>query len=281
MSAQPDENVTPIAGKPAASVVYVTPEIAARWLQLNRRNRTIKTRTVNQYVRDMVAGNWQITGEAVKFASDGSLIHGQHRLTAVVRSNVTVPMFVVRGLEPKAQQVMDTGAKRTASDALGISGEKNTALLAATVRVAINAVDGSLQRGKALDDVSHAHIMEFLENHPELRERITEVKPYLHGSYVPSNAIGCYAYWRMNQIHPQQAIEFWRDACEKVGLRRGDPVIAMTEKFSNYARNRQQVPKHVQLSMIFRSWNARRDGRSVSVLREVSSAGTVGIPQPK
>ena len=69
--------------KPSASLVYVTPDMAKRWLSKNTGNRPVKKAKVAQYARDMTEGRWEITGEAVKFAQSGRLIDGQNRLHAV------------------------------------------------------------------------------------------------------------------------------------------------------------------------------------------------------
>jgi predicted nucleic acid-binding Zn ribbon protein len=82
-------NVTEIGQRPAASIVYVTPEMAERWLGHNKVNRNLRNRRVDQFARDMRSGRWQLTGEAIKFGKSGNLIDGQHRLWAVIESGCT------------------------------------------------------------------------------------------------------------------------------------------------------------------------------------------------
>jgi len=56
-------------------IVSVTPDQASAWLATNAtNNRKISTTIVNQYARDMIAGRWEITGEAIKFDTTGRLI---------------------------------------------------------------------------------------------------------------------------------------------------------------------------------------------------------------
>src|SRR5439155_25117462 len=116
----------PSAGQPIPSVptvVDVDPATASAWLQRNLHNRHLREEAVSSMARDMAAGRWQYTGEAVKFSKAGNLLDGQHRLAAVVKSETTIPILVVPGLPDSAQEVIDTGAKRTASDVLYLSGE--------------------------------------------------------------------------------------------------------------------------------------------------------------
>lgn len=127
MSAQP-HNVLPLRDtEPVVSVVSVTPETAKRWLARNDNNRRMREATVLKYARDMAAGRWQITGESIKFDTDGRLLDGQQRLAAIARSGVTIQLVVMRGIPAAAQRVMDTGRARTSSDALTMQGEANSA----------------------------------------------------------------------------------------------------------------------------------------------------------
>ncbi len=51
--------------------------------------------TVKKYARDMRNGNFEENGEPIIFNTKGELTNGQHRLTAIVRSGVTLEMVVV------------------------------------------------------------------------------------------------------------------------------------------------------------------------------------------
>lgn len=59
--------------------VLVTPELAAEWLNHNTRNREKRPKRIAAYARDMAAGRWRRSGEAIKFAPDGTLLDGQNR----------------------------------------------------------------------------------------------------------------------------------------------------------------------------------------------------------
>lgn len=115
--------------------IAVEPEQAKKWLERNVANRTVRPSRVREYASAMTEGRWLYTADPIRFDEDGKLIDGQHRLMAVVRSGETVHMHVVRGLARNAQDAVDTGAIRTASDALKVRGFKHGAQLAATVPI--------------------------------------------------------------------------------------------------------------------------------------------------
>ena len=87
-------------------VVRVTPEIAARWLKNNGKNRNLSAVHAKRLAAVMAAGNWSLNGQTISFDDQGRLLDGQHRLTAVVLSGVSVDMAV-------ATEVVDERAFQT------------------------------------------------------------------------------------------------------------------------------------------------------------------------
>ena len=81
------------------AVVLVTPELAAEWLATrNTHNRKIRTQRVALLAEDMTRGSWVFDAMPLRFATDDTLLDGQHRLAAVVRSGLPQHFLVVSGL---------------------------------------------------------------------------------------------------------------------------------------------------------------------------------------
>lgn len=186
MTAQPAlQNVLPFtAARPITSVVKVDPALAAEWLTHNTNNRPIRPAVLASYVRDMQAGRWQLTGEAIKFATDGTLLDGQHRLEAVVRSGATVQMFVISGLSPHTREVMDTGSKRTTADALKMNGENNSVALAAGARLAVRFEQG-LADERTHKTISNPEIIAWIEANPAVHAAVELIRGYTKEIPVP------------------------------------------------------------------------------------------------
>lgn len=89
------------------SIENVTPELAESWLARNTANRRMRRATAEAYARDMESGDWRENGDAICFAVDGTLLDGQHRLTAVVLSGISVPLLIVRDLPRETQDTKD------------------------------------------------------------------------------------------------------------------------------------------------------------------------------
>lgn len=102
------------------TIETITPSQAAAWLTLNVNNRPISNSLVKQYAKEMKNGTWRLTHQGIAFSADGILLDGQHRLLAIIESKVAVAMVVSRGVDNRAQLVMDDHKKRSAGDALSL-----------------------------------------------------------------------------------------------------------------------------------------------------------------
>jgi len=90
----------------------ITPKLAAKYLEKNLRNRPINHHYVSKLSRQIKEGKWQIDGNAIRFDTDDRMIDGQHRLSAIVLSQVAVQSLVLRNLPSESQTTIDTGNTR-------------------------------------------------------------------------------------------------------------------------------------------------------------------------
>jgi hypothetical protein len=103
-----------------SGIMNVTPELASDLLKTNSINRTLRKGVVKKYALSMKAGHWQISPDPICIDSSGVLLNGQHRLHAVIEAAAKIPMFFMEGVKRDVFKVMDRGAPRNFSDALGI-----------------------------------------------------------------------------------------------------------------------------------------------------------------
>jgi hypothetical protein len=106
---------------PVTTYMLIDPATAQHWLDTcNSKNRPVHTRTVETISDDMKNGRWVQTHQSIGFDVNGQLVDGQHRLLAIIKANVGIPMLVVHNLQPEARQVVDTHTRRTPRDILSI-----------------------------------------------------------------------------------------------------------------------------------------------------------------
>lgn len=110
------------------NIETITPEIAREYLSRNVKNRRIRSEVVNMLARDILAGKFRVTHQGIAFYEDGSLMDGQHRLSAIVKANRPVQLMVSRGFPKESMMAVDKGTGRSTSDVLALGYGGNDAV---------------------------------------------------------------------------------------------------------------------------------------------------------
>lgn len=106
--------------------IFVTPELASEFLKFNNpNNRITSPGYVTKYAKLMKEGKWGYSLPLV-FSKQGMLIDGQHRLSAIIESEVTVRAIVTIGVPEEMGLDIDRGRRRTPTHVSQIAGNKWT-----------------------------------------------------------------------------------------------------------------------------------------------------------
>jgi hypothetical protein len=213
-----------ITGPLQSSVVTVTPEIAARWLERNHKeNRPISWKRVQAFANDMTTGNWKLTHQAVAFDGAGNLTDGQHRLQAVVTSGKSVQMFVVRNEKGDFHDPIDRGQPRSIALLMG----QNARVVGALVVLRM------LESGYYVaTPMTLAEANEIYEHHKTAIEALNERVP---GFYKMTSGVAaaCIYSFAINE----SAVSQWASqVLSGEMIKRGDPAFA-------FRRWREQNPR--------------------------------------
>ena len=252
---------------PTISMERVTPAIAEKWLAKNTHNRKINSRVVDAMVRDLESGNWMENGSTITFSSDGVLLDGQHRLTAVSESGVSINVIVVRGIATSAQHTMDTGAKRTLANALQLRGETSYVALSASVTANFSWDLGvrrfGTQRGQK---ITNGEALDYLDANPWLRDQLPDVVRY--SSKLPHVGTGTVSvlYREFSDIDPFDADYFFERLTSDEDHHRGEPIYAARKLLMEDAARDTHRSQTWKAAILIKAWNKYRDGEQVMVL---------------
>jgi hypothetical protein len=262
---------------PTAVVIDVTPALAREWLRNNTHNRKLRDRAVADYARDMTAGHWTLNGEAIKFATDGTVLDGQHRLRAVIDADTTVQMLIVVGLDPAAQETMDTGRKRTTGDVMGLRGEANAHTLAAVLRRIWAWKSGDYRFGGTYA-ATNRECADLLAQHPEIR-RSTEIAVRTRNAFphIPQSSLGV-AHHLFSTLALDDATWFFQRIADGAELPLGHPVLALRARVTSERLDSVRMPESRHMAYLIRTWNAVREGRSLDRLVHPPNSS---MPMPK
>jgi hypothetical protein len=142
-----------------ASFMTITPAMAKKWLETcNNANRPKRGWWFEAIAAAMLRGEWIATHQGIAFSKNGNLIDGQHRLSAIVKTGISIEMLVVTGVDDAAFGVIDCGIKRSTSDLTGLS--RRTAEAA---RLAANFVHGGTVSAAQVLEIANKGLAEVHE----------------------------------------------------------------------------------------------------------------------
>lgn len=237
----------------------ITPQLAAKLLESNTRNRKMTQSKVSQYVKDMLAGDWVENGESIKFDDTGRLIDGQHRLTACVKSGVPFITTMTTGLsDPNAFKTIDTGRARGADQVLQMAGVKNAIPTTAALRLVYawdtckdrNNYTARPSRGTTNKDLLEA-VTEFDEETLTEGFRLSKIFPKGCGGTVFYGA-----YLILRRIQDNKAIEFFDKLESGLFTSKQCPCKLLTDRVYNRVGNWNNEEERTELlALIFKAYN--------------------------
>jgi hypothetical protein len=252
-------------------VRWITPPDARFYLTKNTCNRPLVERHVDHYAKMMRAGEFDFpNGETLIFGDDDTLMDGQHRLAAVVRTGLTLPFIVVTGIPSDRRAFIDTGVKRTLSHALAMRGEKDVTSLSAALYWLNSYEHNSLAtQGNRLRFVSHQQGLAYLDTHPQLREAVTpgrRMQPLL----VPG--VGVFLYYLFARIDQTLADKFTTGIHEGCFTKEScQPLWFLRERLIREEKSNRSVSHVAKIVYCFKTWNALRTGKALLMLRWLES----------
>lgn len=268
---------------PTTSIINVGPERAAEWLaENNTHNRAIREAQVSRYARDMADGQWQFNGDPIRFATDGTLLDGQHRLSAILRSGVTVPMVVIWGLPSIAQETMDIGSVRSMADALLLRGETGSKYMAAIARRCL-LFDQGINTVGGYASPSYAEMHSYIDANPSIR-RAVEVAQRSQSNRIPASpsTIGSAFFVCARRDVPSAELFYITQLIDSVGLRIGDPAHTLQLRLRKEAGEGRQMHADDVFRYCILAWNAFRAGRELKKLQAPHGGwGASNMPVPR
>lgn len=278
MTAQP---VPLTSGAPTARMETVTPEAARVYLGLNTHNRDVRQRTVRAYAADMTRGDWEWNGDSIKFAVDGSLLDGQHRLLACIEADRAFDTLVIRGLPNRTQDTMDTGIARKYGDVLKMRGEANYNTLAATVR-GVTAWDSGFATAASARTFTNAELDRTLNKYPWIRDGLPAIKRAVNHVRLPAT-VGGPAWWAFTQIDSEDTDHFFARLTSPEDHHVGEPIFALRSLLLSQNEGTKGVRGMRFLTAVtVKAWNKYRDGESATRLQfRAGGANPETFPTPR
>lgn len=273
---------TPLLPGVTFSVHYVTPDIAGEWLLLMDKQRKEVLDRSDRYALDMSDKGWMFTGDPVRFDRNGAFIDGQHRLRAIIKSDVAQILLIIRGLDPKVMEVLDIGLKRTFTHLLQMAEVPNASYAAAITKAHFlwdQGLYGQRTVARIVDperfgiDATHAELWAHFGRFPQVIESAraaSRMSVLFNSRTVTRTSLGL-VWMVLTTIDPYRRDAFFGQVCGEVDLTDHLPGYAprvLGDRLQRPTSLRDaKVPQWAAISLLFRGWNAWVTGERLMSMR--------------
>jgi len=252
----------------------VTPQKAQKWLSASGKNRKISNPKIKEYANSMRAGKWVLNGEGILFDMNGKLIDGQHRLSAIALSGITIPMLIIRGIDdPRAFETIDTGKKRSVSDVVGMEGIKNASLVSAIAKrlVAWNKFDDKSTFTLNSDNFTRIADYEILDYIKDNNHKIQPLLVDMLGS-LPFKRCGAPSALIVsliicNEVDEVTTMLFVDGLKTGANLSENSPIRALRERLIDPPERRGVFWETEIMAITIKAWSKFLHGKQLKTLR--------------
>jgi hypothetical protein len=236
-------------------IIRITPALAEVILErYNTKNRKPKQTKIKRFALHMTDDGWYVTGDNLKFDTDGILRDGQNRLRGCIVSGVPFTTHVVFAIPPEAFDVLDSGTVRSAPDTFVVAGVPNPELSGKATRWLV-ILEKKLDRGVS---IANADLWEHYQkrlNKEMLQRAITRAKKA--SKIIPTGTLAAMLY--MMERKDADTAKIFAYDLEGAGRRGGRTLVSVLRqiKESNLGRMHESTITALTMKM----WNGYRAGK--------------------
>ena len=248
-------------------LVNVTPELAAQMLRKNTMNRNISAIAVKRYAQAMLSGEWEMNGETIIVATDGTIIDGQQRLHAVIESGKTIPFLIVYNVKKTSISTVDTGVGRTFRHILQIKGSKHATTAATLTKLAwvYDNFDHELKDFSSNISLRNTVLELYYDENRDLIERAAAVAD--NGAHHFVKSYMALAYYLFARKSPAKADEFIYQVKTGANITTKHPAMTLRLRLYDNVTRKVKMSVRETIAIYIKAWNAFIKGNDLSVFR--------------
>lgn len=257
--------------KVETDIVTMTPDWSRELLDRQQfKNRPLRRSTVMRYAREMRDGRWRLTHQGLLIDIDtNEVVDGQHRLQACIQADVpfeTVLTFMEGATDMFPD--IDQGIKRTPGDTLAMLDVPEATSTAAALRTLIYWDERSYGANDPTVDASNERLVRLLDADRDAILRLCHLGRTVSGSLYSRTAGASFSAALLaiyRDTGDLDGVIAWAHVLASGAFEMESPELALQRwclrTLPGYKTGRRKALTIVQATI--RSWNARREGRSI------------------
>lgn len=263
----------------------VTPAMAEKLLTMNI-NRNMPAIHAIKFAKIILGGDWIEDANPVRIDKEGYVRDGQSRLSGIVLAGeeigtlgrkgaaakygthlermpetIAPPMLIVRGVDPEAQLVMDTGRKRTFAHFLQIKGIGDATAIQGITTLLWNWQNGTMSTRSNWTQrtgVPHMDLWHLYQERSDDIKAANRIASGLRRNASINVSVGAVSWMIFSAIDPDDATDFFAQLRMEQEVKPGSGPALILRLF-NGMRPRE-YDQQEQLAFMIKGWNIYRDG---------------------
>jgi hypothetical protein len=252
--------------------VLITPEMATRLLVSNTNNRNISNSRVLRYVNDILNDRWvEDTGELIKIDTDGNVIDGQHRLTAIVKANKSIYVHLATDVSKYVFDVIDSGKSRTSGDVLKIAGVKSATKVASFIQM-YNQMKNTKHRYDGIN-LEHAltskMLLIFYNENKLFIDNVIKKSSILYEQFQKiwnSGEVALF-YGLLTEVDLRLGQEFMRELCQGTDITNDCIILLRNRLISDKVSTSNKLTVPTRKALVIKTWNSYYLGKTLKCLK--------------
>jgi hypothetical protein len=245
----------------------ITPSIAKSMLEKNTNNRNCSQKMVLMYVNSMKKGLWkEDTFEMIKISKSGRILDGQHRLQAIIKSNMAINFHIAYDVDDSVFDVLDTGKKRNAGDVFKINNVKNSRVVPSIIQLYFSLKNSYHIRSQQLNKTNSELIFIYEENSNFWDSVATKTLTWYHNFskiIAPQFIGGLFAYFY--DLNKDDASNFIDELTN--GTTENKAILMLRKRLIDDKVSIRKLNPEIKLALIIKTWNFYRTNKKISCLK--------------
>lgn len=239
-------------------------------LKNNNINRAIVRANV-EFIKSEIQNNeFKMNGATIVISENGTLLDGQHRLTAISELDVSLPLIVVRNASEEVFSTIDTGKNRSSGDVLSSKKIKHANNLASAVKRIIEGFGSTRKIIKTgTMKISNAEIFNFYELNKEKLDEYVLFCTHLYcvETKIITPAVSTAMMFLLSKENNQKARSFIRELY--TGNKEYDSNAALTlrKRLLNAKIDGLKFDDSHLRAFFISAFRAYKDGRDLAIIK--------------
>lgn len=260
-------------------MVLITPESAKELLKLNVSNRPLNRVTVDWYAKQMTNGQWTISGQTISISDKNTLIDGQHRLEAVVKSGKEIMFNVAYNVPFQSFVNYDSVRSRGLCDVFAIENILNYKSISAIIskynalslgQICYFGFGKSNQSGGVKKNIKFTNIeaLDLYNSKKELFQEIHHVSDRCYGriKLFPVSQIGAFMYYLIvdKKHNKEKVFSFFTQLFFNENVE-NKSIYYLREKLINGSIGQFVMVPKLKYIYLVKCWNAFVVGKEIKI----------------